>query len=282
MQSELSIHKVELHLHPEEAALPARIRQITNGKKADINVIFDDKGYYVFRDFANFWEVYEAATRVLTEPFYFYRLTLAGLDQSVAHGVAYTEALWSPEFYGQAKLGPWCEYLSAVQEAAQEAERVHGIVINEIVTCTRHFGPDKSKNIDLFTAETSRDFICDFGMGGTETFGMQADYLYSFDMAHQAGLRLATYAGIWGGAESVRQEIFDLKVERLGHGAQIVKDFHFLDEVIACNISLAVCPGSNVALGIYPGTHSHTIEKLWNLGSNVTVSTDGPHFFIRI
>ena len=108
-------------------------------------------------------------------------------------------------------------------------------------------------------------------MGGAETFGVQADYLNSFDMAREAGLRLTTHAGEWGGAESVRQAIFDLKVERVGHGVQVIEDSHLLDEVIARNITLEVCPGSNVALGIYPDTNSHPIKKLWNMGVNVTV-----------
>lgn len=279
MQSEFNLAKVELHLHQEEAAPPAPIRQIAHDQKADINGIFDDQGFCVFRDFTHFRKVYEAATRALTEPINFYRFTRAVLDQSAAHGVAYTEAFLSPKFYGQARLGQWREYLSAVQEATQKAERVHGVVMNGIVTHICHFLPDKAKNTDLFTAETSRDFICGFGMGDKEIFRVQADYLYNFNVARQAGLCLTTYAGEWGGAESVRQEIFDLKVERLGHGAQIIKDSHFLNEFNACNISLEVCPGSNVAIGIYRMTHSHPTEKLWNLGVNVTVSTDDPPFF---
>ena len=279
MQSEFNMPKVELHLHLEGAAPPALIRQIAHEKKADINGIFDDQGHYVFRDFAQFLEVYEAATSVLTEPMDYYRLTRAVLDQSATHRVIYTEAFLSPDFCGQAQLGPWREYLSAIQEAAQETEKKHGIVMKGIVTCVRHFGPEKAKKAALCAAETVGDFICGFGMGGAENFGMQADYLYSFDMAHEAGLRLTTHAGEWGGAQSVRQAVFDLKVERLGHGVQIIDDPKLLDEVIARNITLEVCPGSNIALGIYPDTHSHPIEKLRTRGVNVTVSTDDPPFF---
>ena len=190
--------------------------------------------------------MYEAATRELTEPMDFYRLTRAVLDQSEAHAVVYTEAFLSPDFCGYVELGPWREYLSAIQEAAQEAEKAHGIVMKGSVTCIRHFVPDKAKHAAFCAAETSGDFICGFGMGG---------------------------------AESVRQAIFDLKVERLGHGVQVIEDSHLLDEVIARKIMLEVCPGSNVALGIYPDTHSHPIEKLRNLGVNILVSTDDPPFF---
>ena len=77
----------------------------------------------------------------------------------------------------------------------------------------------------------------------------------------------------------MRQAVFDLKVERLSHGVQVIEDPHLVDEVIARDIMLKIFPGSNVALGIYPDTHSHPIEKLRMLGANVTASTDDPPFF---
>lgn len=147
--------------------------------------------------------MYEAATSVLTEPMDFYYLTRAVLDQSAAHQVLYTEAFLSPDFCGKTELGPWHEYLSAIQEAAPEAEKAHGIVMKGYVTCIRHFGPDKARKAALCAAETSGDFICGFGMGGAETLGLQANYLYIFDLPREAGLRLTTHAGEWGGAESL-------------------------------------------------------------------------------
>ena len=98
-------------------------------------------------------------------------------------------------------------------------------------------------------------------------------------MAREAGLRLTAHAGEWNGAESVRQAVFDLKVERLSHGVQVIEDPHLVDEVIARDITLEICLGSNVALGICPDTHSHPIGKLRMLGANVTVSTNDPPFF---
>jgi len=44
-------------------------------------------------------------------------------------------------------------------------------------------------------------------------------------------------------------------------------------------VVLECCPGSNIALGIYPDWDSHPIEKLRKNGVTVTVSTDDPPFF---
>ena len=98
-------------------------------------------------------------------------------------------------------------------------------------------------------------------------------------MAREAGLRLTAHAGEWNDAASVRQAVFDLKVERLRHGVQVIEDPHLVDEVIARDIMLKIFPGSNVALGIYPDTHSHPIENLRMLGANVTISTNDPPIF---
>ena len=98
-------------------------------------------------------------------------------------------------------------------------------------------------------------------------------------MAREAGLRLTSHAGEWGGAESVRQVLFDLNVERLGHGVQVIDDDALVDEVIAREVTLEVCPGSNVVLGVYPSLSEHPIEQLRARGVKVTVSTDDPPFF---
>ncbi|MAT89022.1 MAG: adenosine deaminase, partial [Aestuariivita sp.] len=173
----------------------------------------------------------------------------------------------------------WYDYLAAIEEAAMEAENEWGIETKGIVTCIRHFGPKKARNAALCAAETTGDFIVGFGMAGAETVGKQGDYVYSFDLAREAGLKLTTHAGEWGGAESVRQAIKDLNVERLGHGVQVIEDIALVQEIIERDITLEICPGSNIALSIFPDIKSHPIAKLRNMGVKVTVSTDDPPFF---
>lgn len=271
--------KIELHLHLEGGAPPSLIHQMSKEKNIDISGIFTKDGNYFFRDFTHFLSVYEAATSVLTSSDDFYRLTKAVLEQSAQNGVIYTETFLSPDFCGGADVIAWHDYLAAIKEAATEAEKEWGITMRGIVTCIRHFGPDKARSVAFCAAETAGDFIRGFGMGGAETVGTQGDYAYSFNLAREAGLRLTTHAGEWGGAESVRQAINDLKVERLGHGIQVIEDHSLVQEVIERGITLEVCPGSNVALSIFPNVKSHPIAELREMGVKVTVSTDDPPFF---
>ncbi|WP_321364328.1 adenosine deaminase [uncultured Celeribacter sp.] len=271
--------KVELHMHLEGAAPPAFIRGLAAEKKVDLSGIFDERGAYKYKDFWDFLKVYEAATSVLKTPQDYYRLTRAVLEESVASNVIYTESFLAPDFCGGGDVTAWKDYLAAIKQAADEMEQEAGIVMRAIPTCVRHFGPDQAKKTALCAQETVGEFVTGFGMGGDEAMGKQGDFKYAFDMAREAGLRLTTHAGEWGGPDSVRDAIRDLKVERIGHGVRAIEDLALVDEIAESGIVLEVCPGSNIALGVYPKWSDHPIAKLRERGVKVTVSTDDPPFF---
>lgn len=274
-----ALPKVELHLHLEGAAPPKFIKGLAQEKSIDIDKIFDPDGGYAYRDFWHFLEVYEAACTTLQTPEDFRRLTLAVLEDRAADGVVYAETFISPDFCGGGDLGAWREYLAAMTEAADEAERTMGITLKGIVTCIRHFGPDKARPAALCAAETKGDFLTGFGIAGDEKAGKPKDFIWAFDCAREAGLRLTAHAGEWGGAQSVRDALDDLRVERIGHGVQAIDDPALVDRIAEDGIVLEVCPGSNVTLGVYPSFAAHPIDRLREREVKVTISTDDPPFF---
>jgi adenosine deaminase len=270
--------KVELHLHLEGGAPPAFIRGLAKEKRVDIGGIFNEDGSYRFADFWEFLKVYEAATTTLQSPQDFYRLTLAVLEESAAKGVIYSETFISPDFCGGRDLGAWREYLHAIEEAAAKAEAEFGITLRGIVTPIRHFGPEKARQTARCAAETAGRFITGFGIGGDEKVGKLADFAWSFDMAREAGLQITAHAGEWGGPESVRDAL-TLGVARIGHGVRAIEDLALVDELAERGVVLEVCPGSNVALGLYKDFRAHPIAELQRRGVKVTISTDDPPFF---
>lgn len=275
----VDLPKVELHLHHEGAAPPALIRQLAHEKKIDLRGIFKPDGSYDFRDFAHFLSIYEAASSVLTGPEEFRRLTWAILEQSAENGVVYSETFLSPDFCGGGDVAAWRDYLAAIRDAADAAEAKLGITLRGIVTCVRHFGPEQAKRAARCAAETAGDWIVGFGMGGNEGVGKQGDYAWSFDCAREAGLRLTTHAGEFGGPDSVRDAVRVLGVERIGHGVRAIEDPDLVHELADRGVTLEVCPGSNVVLGLYPSFAAHPIARLRDAGVCVTISTDDPPFF---
>ncbi|MBV2358713.1 adenosine deaminase [Thalassococcus sp. CAU 1522] len=275
----IRLPKAELHLHVEGAAPPAFIRGLAKEKSVNLSGVFREDGSYAFRDFVHFLSVYEAATSVLKTPEDYARLTRAVLEESAANDVIYCETFLSPDFCGGGDVSAWQDYLHAIRETAEAAERDLGITLRGIVTCIRHFGPDKAKLAALCAAETAGDWLVGFGMAGDENKGRQRDFAYSFDMAREAGLRLTSHAGEWRGPSEVREAVEDLGVERIGHGVRAVGDPAVVEMLAERGIVLETCPGSNVVLGVYPRLADHPVQRLREAGVKVTVSTDDPPFF---
>jgi len=273
-----TIPKVELHLHLEGAAPPEFIRGLAREKHVDLSGIFDGSGAYAYNGFTDFLRVYEAATEVLKSPGDYYRLTRAVLEESAAHGVVYSETFLSPDFCGGGDVAAWLDYLAAIRTAAEEAEALDGIILRGIVTPVRHFGPERARATALCAAETAGDWLVGFGIGGDENAGRLQDFNWSFDCAREAGLRLTAHAGEFGGPQSVRDAL-TLGVERIGHGVRAIEDPALVDQLAEDGIVLELCPGSNMALGLYPAWRAHPIEKLMERDVKVTVSTDDPPFF---
>lgn len=270
--------KIELHHHLEGAAPPALVRDMARARGLDISNIFDPGGAYSYRDFLQFLNVYEVATRPFSSPDDYALLMAVVAGEAAEQGVVYLETFLSPDFCGGRDPVAWQEYLAAMIEAAASAEEL-GITLRGIVTAVRHSGPEAARETALCAQETAGDFIVGFGMGGDENTGATSEFAYAFDMAQEAGLRLTSHAGEWAGPDSVRDALTHLKVERIGHGVRAIEDPELVAVLADTGVVLEVCPGSNVALGLYPSWEAHPIARLREAGVKVTVSTDDPPFF---
>lgn len=269
--------KIELHLHLEGAVPPVLIRDMAAEKRVSLPRIFDAEGHYAYKDFADFLKVYEAATAVIQTPGDYARVLETVLTLAAEQGAIYAELFVSPDFCGGGDLDAWRDYLAALTETAAKL-RAQGIDSRGIVTAVRHFEPPKARKAAICAAETAGDWITGFGMGGAEAVGKPQDFAWSFDCAREAGLGLTCHAGEWGGPDSVRDAL-TLGVTRIGHGVRAIEDPALVRDLAERQITLEVCPGSNIALGVYQGWRDHPIAKLADAGVRVTVSTDDPPFF---
>ena len=271
--------KAELHLHLEGAAPPAFIRGLAAEKGMRLAGVFDAAGAYAFDDFWQFLKVYEAATAVLQTPEDFARLVTAVLEDRAADGVVYAEAFLSPDFCGGGDIDAWIDYLAAMREAAGAAERSMGITLRGIVTCIRHLGPDRARAAARCAAETAGDWLVGFGIAGDERALHPKDFTWAFDCAREAGLGLTAHAGEWDGPASVTAALDHLRPSRIGHGVRAIEDPRLVERLAEAGTVLEVCPGSNIALGLYPSWRAHPVDRLRRAGVTVTLSTDDPPFF---
>ncbi len=269
-----AIPKIELHLHLEGAAPPAFIRDEAMRQGLALPDIFTPTGDYRWRDFSEFLDVYAVACSVLTGPDSYHRLTRAVAEASLAEGVIYTEIFLGTDLIGGGDPGAWPDFHAAIQAGAAE---VPGIEVRFIALCIRHFGPARARAVAERAAASPG--LVGFCMAGDERVHHPRDFAPAFERAREAGLRLTAHAGEFGGPDSVTATLDALGVERIGHGVRASEDPDLVARLADTGVVLEVCPGSNIALGLYPGWAAHPVATLDRAGVRVTLSTDDPPYF---
>ena len=257
--------KVELHLHLEGAAPPGLTRRVAAARGADLSDVLDDAGGYRWADFASFLDAYDRVARLFAPPEGARALCEAVLRECAAEGVIYAELIVSPDFAGGAP-GPWSEHLAALEEGAAAAEAATGIVARFVATGVRHFGAAAVEAAARLAVGAPSPRLVGFGLAGDERVGEAADFGRAFAIAREAGLGLTAHAGEFAGPESVRGALDALGVARIGHGVRAMEDPELVARIAAEGVTLECCPGSNVALGVYPFWAAHPIGRLAALG----------------
>jgi adenosine deaminase len=270
--------KVELHLHLEGAAPPALARETADRLGFDLEGVFDDKGAYVWHDFTSFLQCYDRVAKVFRTPETGRLLSEAVLRECAAQGVIYAEITLSPDHCG-GDFGKWKAHLEAVTEGVEAAEAATGIVGRFIGVGVRHVGAERVERSARFVCDVDNPRMVGFNIAGDERLGRTPEFRRAFEIARDHGLRLTAHAGEFGGPDSVRAVLDDLGVERVGHGVRAIEDPAIVRRLAEEQIALEVCPGSNIALGVYDGWAAHPMPRLRDAGCKVTLSTDDPPFF---
>ncbi|MCO6403553.1 adenosine deaminase [Aurantimonas endophytica] len=267
----------ELHCHIEGAAHPDLVLAHAARHGIDVSGIIRD-GHYVWHDFTSFLAAYDLASSVFRGEADYADLAADHLGRLAAQGAIYAEFFVSPDHASNAGLPP-AAYVAGLSRGIERAREESGIEARMIVVGVRHLGPEAVERAARFAAEPRHPLVTGFGLAGDERTGTPADFARAFAIARNAGLGLTAHAGELCGPESVRATLDALKPSRIGHGVRAIEDPELVRRIVAEGIVLEVCPGSNLALGIYPDAAAHPLKQLVATGARVTLNSDDPPFF---
>ena len=273
------IPKAELHCHLEGSVPPVLARELAARNGLDLpSGLFADDGHYAWRDFLSFLDSYDRVCGVLRKSRDFGDILYSYLERTAAEGAVYVEMFCSPE--RPKALGiPYAEWVGALADAIDRARRDFGIEARIIAICIRHLGPERALALAQQMVAEPHPYVVALGMGGDEGKFSPADFAPAYRLAHNKGYGCTIHAGEVRGPESVWAAIRDLPVTRIGHGVRSIEDPALVEELARQGIALEVCPGSNVALGLYPDRNAHPLHRLIEAGVRVTLSSDDPPFF---
>lgn len=274
-----ALPKAELHCHIEGAMAPALAHAIATRNDIALPAsLFSERGDYAWRTFNEFLMAYDAAAGAMRTAEDYAELMYGYLAACAAEGTIYVEMFISPDQALAIGLG-YAAQLEGVAAGIDRAEAEFGIVARLIPCCLRHLGPDRALEMARLVAAEPHAYVVGFGMAGDELRYTPADFAPAFHVADAAGLACTVHAGEVAGPQSVRDAIAALPVRRIGHGVRAIEDPALVGDLARRGIVLEVCPGSNLALGLYRDHGSHPLRRLLDAGCRVTLNSDDPAFF---
>lgn len=124
--------------------------------------------------------------------------------------------------------------------------------------------------------------IVGIDIGGPEnkTFDIKK-YKPLFDTARKAGLGITLHSGEVGSMEELSYVVNEIKPDRIGHGIKCVKDPKIMKAIVANNITLEVCPSSNLYNSVVKNELEikKIIQTLLLNKIKFTINTDGPEMY---
>ncbi len=266
--------KIELHCHLDAAVRVATVAEI--GREVGLALPAPLEPALVAppvcADLLDYISRIDLAIQVMQRPEHLHRVSLELVEDLAADSVVYAEVRFAPQLHCREGL-TLAEVIDAVHAALVEGGRRHGVDTGLIVCCLRPQSAAESLAVARAAADR-RDKVCGIDLAADES-RPALPHRPAFELAREAGLRLTAHAGEAAGAASMREALDELKVERIGHGVRIVEDPALVEEVRAREVSLDMCPRSNVQTRAVASLLAHPADRLLKRGLRVTISTDG-------
>jgi adenosine deaminase len=273
--------KSELHVHHIGSASPATVAELAARHAGSTPVPADAERlaeYFTFTDFAHFIEVYLSVVDLVRTPEDIRTLTYDIARDLAAQQVRYAELTCSP--YSSIKRGMAAEaFCEAIEDARRAAATEFGLDLRWCYDIPGESGLPAAE-ATLETALSGRaDGLVSFGLGGPEIGVPRPQFKPYFDQARAAGLHSVPHAGESTGPQTIWDAINYLGAERIGHGIAAAQDPDLMAYLVAHDISLEVCPTSNVCTKSVPSLAEHPLPLLVAAGITVSINSDDPPMF---
>jgi aminodeoxyfutalosine deaminase len=271
--------KAELHVHQVGSASPRIVAQLAarhpGTVPADEDALAD---YFRFDDFAHFIRIYLAVVKLVRTAEDVRLLTYEIAREMAGQQIRYAELTVTPYLSVGPDL-PAEAFLEAIEDARTGAERDFGVRLRWIFDIPADFGLPAAEVTASVALDHDVPGLVGFGIGGSERGFPRSMFADQFARARAAGLHAVPHAGETTGPETVWDALTSLHAERIEHGITSVQDPRLLAHLAEHQITLDVCPTSNVALKVVPDLAVHPLPALVAAGVPVSINTDDPPMF---
>lgn len=271
--------KAELHLHIEGTLEPELMFSLAKRNDIDLPYICigELKAAYRFECLQDFLDIYYQGAAVLVTERDFYDLTYAYFTKCAEQHIRHTEIMFDPQTHTDRGIA-FETVINGISSACKAAKENLNISSVLIMSFLRHLSEEEA----FKTLEQSlpyKHLITAVGLDSSEKGNPPSKFKNVFEASVAEGYIPLAHAGEEGPPEYIWEAMDILKIKRIDHGNNCLKDPLLVKEIIKRDLALTVCPLSNTALQVVDELKNHPLKKMMDLGLKVTVNSDDPAYF---
>ncbi|MGL4571334.1 MAG: adenosine deaminase [Clostridium sp.] len=271
--------KVELHCHLDGSLRIGTVLELIE----DENIKLDDKSYEKIKSelivpddcesLNDYLKRFDIPNMVMQKKNNIKRIAYELIEDVSMENVKYIEVRFAPLLHMEDGL-TIKETIESVLEGLKQGEKDFNVKSNVILSLLRHMSVESAYEVIEESKEFVGQGVVAVDLAGGEEKGFVHRYEDAFKLARDYGYRVTIHAGETGFSENVSDAINILKAERIGHGVAILKDDKVYELVKEKNVTLEMCPKSNVQTKAVKDYLNHPIKKFLDKGLLVNLSTD--------
>lgn len=271
--------KAELHIHIEGSLEPELIFALAqrNNVALPYATVDELRSAYAFTNLQSFLEIYYAGASVLQTEADFYDMASHYFVKAAQDNVVHAELFFDPQTHTVRGVG-MDTVVNGLHRACTDAQQTLGISASLIMCFLRHLSEEEAFQT-LEQALPFRDKIIGIGLDSGELGNPPEKFARVFARCRELGFHLVAHAGEEGPPAYIWTALDVLRVERIDHGVQAIKDAALMQRLAKDRIALTVCPLSNLKLCVFPDLTSHNLRQLLDAGLAATVNSDDPAYF---
>ena len=271
--------KTELHLHIEGSLEPELMFKLSKRNKIDIpfKTVEEIKSAYNFKNLDSFLKIYYEGSKVLINEEDFFDLTWEYILKCKQDKIVHTEIFFDPQTHLPRGVS-FKSVINGIDKALKKAEKEFGITSKIIMCFLRHLDENLCFDVLKYACD-HKDKIIGVGLDSSEIGNPPTKFKGLFEEAINEGFLTVAHAGEEGPPKYIWDSLNLLRVKRIDHGVQCLKDEKLVKRLIESQIPLTVCPLSNIKLCVFDKLENHNLKLMLDRGLRVVVNSDDPAYF---
>ena len=271
--------KAELHLHIEGSLEPELMFELA--QRNNVAIPYDSveavRAAYDFSNLQDFLDIYYAGANVLLTAKDFEDLTFAYFTRIAADNVRHAEIFFDPQTHTDRGVA-FETVVEGIIAGMKRAETELGVSSGLILSFLRHL----SEEAAFETLEMAKPYLDRFigvGLDSSEVGHPPSKFERVFAACRELGLKICCHAGEEGPPAYVHEALDLLHIDRMDHGNRSMEDEALVERLAKEQMTLTVCPLSNLKLCVVKDLKDHPIPSMLAKGLHVTLNSDDPSYF---